>query len=175
MSQATEEDRNRDQIAAQLAYMLDEIDALKSVLTAFPDELLEAEPYEGEPSVRDLFAQLSARESAVRIPNVERFVSAGEEKPALIEGSHFAEAGDNGSGSTADMLSEVATARTRLLELVYSAGDADWDRTAALAGKEITFGQYLFAVVQEDVDVLKSVAQRIHESRPIGSPGFTAR
>ncbi|MBT8400920.1 MAG: hypothetical protein KJO98_10615 [Rhodothermia bacterium] len=176
MPQATEdEQRRRNLITDQLAYMVDELGALSAVLKTFPDELLEAQPFEGEPSVRDLFYQLSVHESAIRIPNLERFIAAETGKPTLISDVDEARTEDGQNQATADVLGEVAAARTGLLELVRSADDSVWDRTARLAGEAVTMTDYLFAVVQEDVEVLRAVAQRIHESRPVGSPGFTAR
>lgn len=170
-----EQQRRRDLIVGQLTYLIDEIGALSTVLTTFPNELLEAQPFEGEPSVRDLFFELSVRESAIRIPNLERLAAEDENQPTLIADSDRPEPSEKRGRATADVLEEVATARVRLLELVRSADDQAWDKEALLDGEAVTMTEYLFGVIQEDVEVLRTVAQRIHESRPVGSPGFTAR
>lgn len=170
-----EEQRRRDLIVGQLAYLLDEISALSTVLTAFPDEMLEARPFEGEPSVRDLFAELSFRETAIRIPNVERFTASEDESPALVADTDYVRPDETQGGVTADVLAEVATARSLLLKLVRAADDSVWDRTARQGEEAVTMTDYLFGVVQDDVALLRRIAQRIHESRPVGSPGFTAR
>lgn len=169
------EQRRRDLITGQLAYMLDELGALSVILKTFPAELLEAQPFEGEPSVRDLFTQLSARETAIRIPNIERFIDSEEASPTLFAVAGEVGPDDANTRATADVLDEVAAARRHLLELVRSADDEVWDKAARQEGAAITMRAYLFRVVQEDVELLRTVAQRIHESRPVGSPGFTAR
>ncbi len=176
MTKATEEEiRRRDLITGQLSYLLDEISALSTVLTTFPDDLLEAQPFEGEPSVKDLFSQLATRESAIRIPNVGRFIASDGDLPALIADAAAVVTKETKNASPADVLGEVVTARSHLLELVRSADESAWDEAARLAGEAVTMTEYLFAVVQEDVELLRAVAQRIYESKSVGSPGFTAR
>ncbi|MDX1430370.1 MAG: hypothetical protein R3282_08785 [Rhodothermales bacterium] len=164
----------RQQIVDQVAYLLDEVAALKGVLHAVPEELLQAQPYPGEPSVRELFEMLAAREAGVRARNVERILSGGED--VVLETNPLPlDPEEASSRTTVEVLDDLESARSRLVDRLSQCGSSAWRVVAAYDGKQVNLEDYLYGLIQEDVAVLQTAARRIHESRPTRSPGFTSR
>ena len=164
----------RDLIIGQLSYLIDEIAALGEMLGSFPEGVLTARPYEGQPSILDLLATLAERERTIRIPNVETFVASDD--GVLLEAPPLSAAAARASkDAVSRALHDVATARSRLVDLVRECGDSVWERRASLDDNEVTLEEYLLGIIQQDVEVFRVAAQRVYESRPVGSPGFTAR
>lgn len=164
----------RQQIVDQVAYLLEEAAALKRALRSIPEEVLQAQPIPGEPSVRDLFEELASREAGPRIRNVKRLL--GGDDNAVLESTALAsDASAKRSRTTYEALDEVVSARSEILSLITGCPPSAWTTAASLDGEEVTLERYLFGMIQEDVAILQTAAIRIHESRPTRSPGFTSR
>lgn len=163
----------RDLIIGQLSYLIDEIAALGEMLGSFPESVLTARPYEGQPSILDLFATLAERERTIRIPNVETFVTSDD--GVLLEVPPPSAPAGASIEAVSQALHDLAAARSRLVEIVRDCDDSVWERRASLHDNEVALEEYLLEVIQQDVEVFRAAAQRVYESRPVGSPGFTAR
>ena len=158
-------------IVAQLEYLILEMEALRQAVLLLPDIALSGRPYDGEPSVKDVFAGIAHLDRSVRLTNVRLLLQG--------DGANLKVAAPvtDTVDETADavvLIDEVSNARSELLDAVRELPEADWEKTARLDGESVTLTEYLFGVTQEDADVLRLAAQRIYESRPVRSPGFTA-
>ncbi len=151
-------------VVDQLAYLIDEVTALQTVIRGVPEALMEATPVEGEPSVKELLESIAAQDRDVRIPVVRALLS----EPKHEELARVANAG------VEELLAAMREGRSELLRVVGEVGDVSAARVA-VDGEEIALVDFLYRVVQEDADVLRRAAERLHEAMPLGSPGFSRR
>ncbi len=154
-------------VVNQLSYLIDEVKALEVVVPKVPEALLVASPVEGEPSIIDLLRRIAALDRDVRIPVVRGLLSEsqiGERMPAPPS----SESGVEG------LLTTIREARSELLRMVREVADVETARVV-VDGEDMMLVDYLYHVAQEDTATLRQAAERMHESRPLGSPGFTRR
>ncbi len=151
-------------VVDQLAYLIDEVTALQTVIRGVPEALMEATPVEGEPSVKELLESIAAQDRDVRIPVVR----------ALLSETKHEELARVANAGVEELLAAMREGRSELLRVVGEVGDVSAARVA-VDGEEIALVDFLYRVVQEDADVLRRAAERLHEAMPLGSPGFSRR
>ncbi len=151
-------------VVDQLAYLIDEVTALQTVIRGVPEALMEATPVEGEPSVKELLESIAAQDRDVRIPVVR----------ALLSETKHEELARATNAGVEELLAAIREGRSELLRVVGEVGDVSAARVA-VDGEEIALVDFLYRVVQEDADVLRRAAERLHEAMPLGSPGFSRR
>lgn len=125
---------------------------------------MEATPVEGEPSVKELLESIAAQDRDVRIPVVR----------ALLSETKHEELARVANAGVEELLAAMREGRSELLRVVGEVGDVSAARVA-VDGEEIALVDFLYRVVQEDADVLRRAAERLHEAMPLGSPGFSRR
>ena len=78
------------------------------------------------------------------------------------------------SSGVRDILEQVARSRRVLLSVARRVSETAWDRVLQVGDEGVRPLEYMDRIVQYDASVLRRIAERIYESRPTGSPGFTA-
>ena len=154
----------------QLRLLVDEAEALGSLLGSVPEELIHGRPLDTMPSIAELLAGIAYRDRTIRQRNLNAFLSpeVGSLQPDGEE-----ETG-NADGVTIDaILADVRNERRHLVALAEKVAEASWDRVASMEDRPTTPLQYLNTVVQADAATLRQIAERIFESRPAGSPGLS--
>ena len=161
----------QEAILGQLAVLVDEANALVTLLKAVPDEIIHGRPFDGVPSIRELLGGLVDLDRGVRRTNLSRFLSEAE---GDLESGDVEPARQEDATDVSEILTTLRDSREELIEIARKVARTAWDRTRRLQGEEVTPIEYLNQVVQHDALVLRQVAERIHESLPAGLPGFTA-
>ncbi len=159
-------------LVGQLAYLIDEIELLKPLISRVPLPLIEQRPFEGERSIKELFLEIEWRDKALREPNI-RALLRGDEAAFNETAGAMPEESDSSTFGLPAVLDRVQEARRKLLQTVERAGEHEWRAVVAAASGDVSLFGYLHAVIQEDTDTLRRIAERIHESVPRGAPGFT--
>ncbi len=152
----------------QLSLMADEAESLGSLLGAMPDEFLHGRPIEGMPSIADLLSSIGERDRTVRLDNLRAFMSGDD-----LTSEETVEAPDTSDTSIADILADLRSERLKLVTLAEEVAEAHWDRTVFMEGRPVKPLEYLSALVQSDAAALRQIAERVFESRPMGSPGLS--
>jgi len=156
----------------QLAVLVDEANALATLLKAVPDEIIHGRPFDGVPSIREMLGGLADLDRGVRRTNLSRFLLDTEVE---LESGDVAQSLQEEAIDVSEILTTLRESREELIEIAREVAGTAWDRSRRLEGEEVTPIEYLNLVVQHDALVLRQVAERIHESLPAGLPGFTAR
>ena len=68
----------REALLDQLAYLIDEIEALKAVIDRVPVPLLEARPPNGEPSLKQTYGLLATLDEEVYLPRLQQMMAPDE-------------------------------------------------------------------------------------------------
>ena len=152
----------------QLSLMADEAEALGSLLGAMPDDFLFGRPVDGMPSIADLLSGIVQRDGTVRQENLSAFRSGGD-----LASEQVLEPPDSSDASITDILEDLRAHRLKLVALAEAVAEGHWDRSASLDGQPVTLLEYLSTVVQTDAAALRQIAERVFESRPMGSPGLS--
>ena len=71
----------REALLDQLAFLIDEIEALKAVVDRVPTPLLEARPPSNEPSLKQTYGLLATLDEAVYLPRLQHMTA--EDEPAF--------------------------------------------------------------------------------------------
>lgn len=149
----------------QLAFLLDEMEALKAVIGRVPTPVLEARLPTGDPSVKELYGLLATRDEDVHLPRLRQMVA--EDDPAFDPVDEAALAGRTGWNDHAidDILTRVQDARRGLLAFLRALPLDAWTRTGRFGETRRDVYRLAHAITQRDVDLLRDVGYRLHESR----------
>ncbi|MEM9665940.1 MAG: DinB family protein [Bacteroidota bacterium] len=141
----------RSALLDQVAYLLEEVEALRPIVDRIPEPLQVARPLGKEPSIREYYGLIADRDAHERLAWVQQ------------------QTGTAPSVGTADtdwnalpmrtILDRLAEARTQLTQALRSLPDAAWATTGA--GSAYAF---VHTLLQEDTDVLRTLGYRMHES-----------
>ena len=153
----------RQAILDQLAYLLDEIDALEPIIGRIPDALQTVRPF-GQRSLREIYGLLATYDRQVYLPRFHRMVA--EEEPTFVEADEDAllEAANWNEVPLKDILDPIREARRALLSFLEALPEADWSRTAYLGEHRLDVYRLAHHITQHDADLLRTVGQRLHES-----------
>lgn len=152
----------------QIAYVGDEVEALRAVISRVPQPVLEGRPLASDRSIKELFGLLAARDRRMRLPFVQQVVAEDDptldavDEDALLESSAWNER------RIGDILDEVAAARSELVDALEALPEDAWKRGGSRDGEQQTLYALAHAATQEDNDVLRAVTMRLHDSNLSG-------
>ena len=167
-----EKARWRQALLDQLAYLQDELEALRPIIDRVPEPLQAGRPLPGDLSLKETYGLLATLDTDVRPGQLRRMVAemAAEDEPhfdAVDEAALVAQADWNGRPIEA-ILKEAQAARQALVEALRALPKAEWARAGVFAedGRDVRRDVYAFAhaITQYDTDVLRAIGQRLHES-----------
>jgi hypothetical protein len=155
----------REALLDQLAFLLDEIEALKAVIGRVPTPLLEARLPTGDPSVKELYGLLVARDEDVHLPRLRQMIA--EDDPAFdpLDEATLDGRTDWNEHPIDIILARVQDARRSLLAFLRALPLDAWTRTGRFGETRRDVYSLAHAITQHDVDLLRDVGYRLHESR----------
>ena len=154
----------REALLDQLAFLIDEIEALKAVVDRVPTPLLEARPPNNEPSLKETYGLLATLDEAVYLPRLQHMTA--EEEPAFDPVDEAALAEQTGwNDQPIDLiLDRVQDARRALLAFLHALPPEAWWRTGRFGEQRRDVYGLAHHITQHDVDLLRTVGYRLHES-----------
>ena len=162
----------REAILDQLSLLTDEVAALGPLLAGLPSEIVSGRPFDGTKSIAEMLAGIEAADRSERRRALEAFLMTGAVAP---EAGTSHEDGIQESDSVRELLERLAMSRKNLVDLARRALDQAGDRRIEVGDEEVTPLELLGRYVQDDASVFRRIAERVYESRPAPSPGFTSR
>jgi|SRR5690606_31052340 len=160
----------RTALLDQLAYLIDEIEALKPVIDQVPDGLQQVKADATGLSLRETYGFIAAYDEQVVVPHLERLleekhpVLAAVDAEALIADARFNEQ------SAEVLLREVQRARQDLLEVLRRLSAEDWKRTGMLGGEPHDVYALTHALIQHDADLLRAIGYHLEALMPGRGP-----
>lgn len=155
----------RHALLEQLAYLVDEVTALQGLVARVPEPVLEGRPLPGEPTLKEMFGLLAACDEHVFLPQFKRMVAEEEpvfdavDEPQLVAATAWNE------WAMPSLLERIRDARSRLVDFLSALPEREWTRTGRFGGEVYDVYSRAYHVTQHDLDVLRTVGMRLHESR----------
>lgn len=161
-AQAEDPEALRDALLDQLAHLVDEIEALQTVVSDLPDEIKSGRPAPDALTMKELYGALATLDEEVRRPWIDRVVDENEPTlfPVDVE-TDVHEAGWN-EREFEPILDQVKDARRRLVDHLDALPLDAWPRTATLKDETIPLFELVRRMIQEDVQRLRDLGYRLH-------------
>ncbi len=161
-AQAEDPEALRDALLDQLTYLVDEIEALQTVIGGLPEQIKSGRPAPDALTMKELYGAIATLDAEVRRPRVERILD--EETPTLEPVDPEAEAREAGwnEKELPAILDRVREARQALVETLTDLPLEDWHRTATLDDESITLFTLVHHATQADAERLRDLGYRLH-------------
>jgi hypothetical protein len=161
-AQADDPEALRDALLYQLAYLVDEIEALQTVIGGLPEQIKSGRPAPDALTMKELYGAIATLDAEVRRPRAERIVEAEDPTLDPVDADEqVREAGWN-EREMPDILDQVRDARQDLVEQLRALSLEDWHRTATLDGESVTLFTLVHRATQADAERLRDLGYRLH-------------
>jgi hypothetical protein len=152
----------REALLGQLAYLVDEIEALQTVVGDLPDQIKTGRPAPDTLSMKELYGVIATLDAEVRRPRARRIVE--EDAPTLSPVDPDAKAREAGWNDEplGAILDRVADARAALTDQLEALPLEAWHRTATLDGETVTLFDLVYRITQADAERLRDLGYRLH-------------
>jgi len=152
----------RAALLEQLAHLVDEIEALQTVVGDLPEQIKSGRPGPDTLTMKELYAAIATLDAEVRRPRVEQIVET--EAPTFAPFDVDEEVRDAGwnDESIGDILDRVRAARAALVDHLESLPLEAWHRSATLDGEPVTLFTFVHRIMQADLERLRDLGYRLH-------------
>ena len=152
----------RDALLDQLAYLVDEIEALQTVIGGLPEQIKSGRPTPDDLTMKELYGAIATLDAEVRRPRAERIVE--EDDPTLDPVNPDEEAREAGwnEQELPAILDRLREARRDLVEALRDLPLDAWHRTATLDGESVTLFTLVHRATQADAERLRDLGYRLH-------------
>ena len=158
-------DDRRAVLLDQLAYLIDEIEALKAVVDRVPEPYHTARPLPQDLSLNELYGLLAAMDEQVYRPRLQQMIAEDEPAFAPVDEHALAEGGAWNDQPLDAILDRVQAARRTLLDALRALPPDAWARTALFGDVVRDIYGLAHHITQHDADLLRTVGYRLHETR----------
>ncbi len=154
----------REALLDQLAFLIDEIEALKAVVDRVLTPLLEARPPNNEPSLKETYGLLATLDEEVYLPRFQQMMT--EDEPAFdpVDEAALAERAGWNDHPIEPILERVQDARRALLAFLRALPPEAWRHTGRFGERSRDVYGLAHHITQHDVDLLRTVGYRLYES-----------
>ncbi|WP_022835844.1 hypothetical protein [Salisaeta longa] len=154
----------REALIAQMAHLIDEVEALRPMLDVLPPAVQTGRPTPDALSMHEVYGSFATLDADVRGPRIERLLA--EDSPVLAPANRadLARAAGWNDEPLPAILDAVQRERRALVERLDAIATPQWTRTARLHDTTHTLFTLVRAMVQDDIDCLRELAQRLHEA-----------
>lgn len=157
----------RGEVLAQLALLIDEIEAVRHQLKLLPEEVLSARPIESEPSFNEIYGLIAHIDETVYIPAVARLRGAdeGDVEVSVPASGDLLTSHTWNEEDIRTLFDRVQDARSELLDRFERLEPDDWNRPVVLDTHRTKVLGLAYAIARHDAKLLQTAAYRLHESR----------
>ncbi len=154
----------------QLAYLIDEVEALKSVVDRVPPPVQQARP-PGQPlSMKETYGLLATLDEAVHLPCLRRMMAEDEPAFEAVDEQALARQAGWNARPMARILDRVQAARRRLVARLRALPPEAWTRAGVFGGVRRDVYALAHHLTQHDADLLRAVGYRLHEAHLSSRP-----
>lgn len=160
----------RTALLDQLRYLVDEIEALKTIVERVPEPVREGRPTPDALSMKEIYGVIARMDECVHRPRIERITRSGDEVPVFepLEESPPAADEDWNAMPMRDILERVQSARQGLVTLLDNLPAADWAQTGRFGDEEYSVYEIAHRITQNDVQRLRMLSHRLYEANLSG-------
>lgn len=154
----------REALLDQLAYLVDEIEALQTVVGDVPQQIKNGRPAPDALTMKELYGAIATLDDEVRQPRIAQMMDADDPSfDAVDVNPRVRDAGWN-DRSMADILGQVTAAREALVDQLSAVPLEAWHRTASLDGDAVSVFDLVYRMTQDDAERLRSLGYRLHDA-----------
>ena len=152
----------RDALLDQLSYLVEEVEALRSVVGTLPEQIKNGRPAPDELTMKELYGAIATLDAEVRAPRVVQFTEEDAPSFAAVDiDEHVRDDGWN-EQSMSDILDQVQDARHALVDRLDGLPLDAWHRTATLDEESVTLSDLVHDITQTDAERLRDLGYRLH-------------
>jgi len=155
----------KDELLSQLEHLVDELDAMQSVVDTLHDDVLSLSPLQHEPSIKELYALIGLYDQNVYLRSIRAILR--EERPTLVDGDddELIEGHRWNEEPFAHILDFARQTRIELVSALRSVSSEEWERQARIGERTLTLFEVAYGIIQHDAQILRAAASRLHDSR----------
>ncbi|HKL88237.1 MAG TPA: hypothetical protein VJ884_04465 [Salinibacter sp.] len=152
----------RDALLDQVAYLVDEIEALRTVVGDVPEQIKSGRPAADVLTMKELYGAIATLDAKVRRPRIARIVD--EDEPTLTPVDPEAEVreADWNEQEMDAILDRVKEARQGLVDVLKDLPLEAWHRTATIEEESVTLFTLVHRITQADAERLRDLGYRLH-------------
>lgn len=161
------EDRSelRDALLDQLSYLIDELEATKTVVGRVPEDVQSGRPTPDALSMKEVYGLIATLDADVRRPHARAILSG--DTPSLPSVDEHALV-DNADWNDLDIHAVFERVQDARRDLVDTLGAADIDawmqQTRSDDGEALTLFEYVHRIATADLDRLRDLGLRLHNA-----------
>lgn len=154
----------RNALLDQLAYLVDEIEALETVVGDVPEQIKNGRPAPDALTMKELYGAIAMLDADVRVPRVKRIQQNDEPTLAPVDADErVRDQGWNEKPMDA-ILDRVVEARQELVDVLRDLSLECWQRTATLEKERVTLFDLVYEMTQADAKRLRDLGYRLHNA-----------
>ena len=161
-AQVEEPETLRDALLDQLSYLMEEVEALRSVVGDLPEQIKNGRPAPDELTMKELYGVIATLDADVRASRVAQM--ADDTEPAFdpVEADDLVREDGWNERPMSDILDAVQDARRTLADQLEALPLTAWHHTATLEGDSITLFDLVHRITQADAERLRDLGYRLH-------------
>lgn len=160
----------REALLSQLAYLIDEAEAMRKLASEIPEPLQTARPLPEEPSLRETYGMLIAADEQVFGPALDALLEGTARILPLPDDVQLQTFEDWNAIPLALLLDRLRQARRALLMRLKQAAPEAWEHAAYCASERWDVYRYVYAIVQHDFSLLQALGYRLYNATLPGRP-----
>lgn len=161
-AQVEEPETLRTALLDQLAYLIDEIEALQDVVGDLPDPVKNDRPAPDTLTMKEIYGALATLDAEVRRPRILQMIEEDNPTFESITIDDEVRSGAWNDRPMDDILDQVKDARQALVDAVKALSVDQWHRTATIDDASVTVFDLVHQMTQEDADRLRNLGYRLH-------------
>lgn len=155
----------RTRLLDQMAYLCDEVAALKPIIDRIPPEVQDGRPMEDDLSIKEIFGLLATINERVYLPALQQTIA--DETPAFddVEPSTLIADAEWNAQPIDSILDHIQRTRTAVVDFLQALPASEWRRTATFGDQKRDIYGLAHHITQQDVAHLSAIGYRLHESK----------
>jgi len=151
-----------DALLGQLSHLVEEVEALRSVVDPLPDQIKSGRPAPDALTMKELYGAIATLDAEVRGSRITQMAEGTEPTFDPIDVDDLVrEEGWNERPMDA-ILDTVQDARRTLVEQLEALPLETWHHTATLDGESLTLFDLVHNITQADTERLRDLGYRLH-------------
>lgn len=152
----------RDALLDQLSYLVEEVEALRSVVGPLPEQIKSGRPAPDTLTMKELYGAIATLDADVRTPRVSQMAEGDEPVFDPVEADDLVREDGWNERPMDDILDAVQDARRALANQLEALPLTAWHHTATLEGDALTLFDLVHRITQADAERLRDLGYRLH-------------
>lgn len=161
-AQDTDPDALRDTLLDQLRHLIDEVEALGTLVDGLPTEIKSGRPGPDVLTMKELYGALVRLDEEVRPRRITTIVEEDDPTLAPVDIDTEVREAEWNDEPLPDILDQLQDARRALVEQLESLSAEDWHREGTLEGESLSLFALVYRMTQADTERLRDLGHHLH-------------